>query len=234
MHPLYYPRLIKRVRALLIDSILLPVAALATLLIGASTGISSTGGKLLLIVLPVFILEPVMLATTGGTIGHHLNGVKVTKKNGLDRINIFAAVIRFGVKLFFGWFSLIAVLITKKHQAVHDLVTGSIVTHRDVSRLPQYEVLQERETGDDDFVYPSAMRRIAVIFFYCFLIFVLYLFAIAIGFTDDCITENRCTAVDKSIMKIGNVALLLGLGSAIVFGWRGRLYGCRRTPVYPA
>src|SRR5262245_37224487 len=91
----YYARLVKRVRAVLIDSVLIPVAAIASLVAGDALGVSDPTAKVLLLVVPVFVLEPLLVATTGGTVGHHLIGLRVTRLDGARRINIFAATLRF-------------------------------------------------------------------------------------------------------------------------------------------
>jgi hypothetical protein len=207
---------------------------MATLIIGESIGVSSTAGKFLLLALPIFILEPVMLSMTGGTIGHHLTGIKVTKQNGLGKINIVAATIRFVVKFLFGWFSFISVFATKKHQAIHDLVARSIVTHRDVSGLPQYDVLQEQKIEEDGFVYPSATRRALVILAYCILIFLLLAVMTGIVLSDDCLELERCSLAERSIEGVVNLAFLLLVSAVILFGCKSRLYGCRRRPVKQA
>ena len=92
MSPIIYPRLIKRVRAVLIDSVLLPVAILVTLLLGNALGVSHPVGKAMLILAPIFILEPGLVAFTGGTVGHHLMKIRITRTDGKRNINIFAAI----------------------------------------------------------------------------------------------------------------------------------------------
>ncbi len=231
MNALHYPRLIKRVRAVLIDSILLPVAAMTTLIAGDAMGVSGMSGKILLIALPLFILEPVMLSLTGGTVGHHLMGIKVSRKNGTGNINIAAATIRFIVKFLFGWFSFIPVLATRKHQAIHDLIARSIVTHRTVAGLPQYDVLPERmeEAG---FVYPSAPRRFAVIATYIVMIVALLSIAVGFFFSDECLQWEHCSQAEKIAELFANLAFLFLTSAVIVSGWRSRLYGCRKRLLF--
>lgn len=149
-----YPRLIKRVRAVLIDSVLVPVTVFGTLILGDALGVSHPFAKAMLIAAPIFVLEPAFVAITGGTVGHHLMKIRVTRLDGAGKINILAATVRFIVKMLLGWMSFIFVLTTIKHQAVHDLIARSLVVHRDASGLPSYEVLPERKSDTEGYVLP--------------------------------------------------------------------------------
>jgi uncharacterized RDD family membrane protein YckC len=223
-----YPRLIKRVRAVLIDSVLLPVCVFSVLLHGDSFGVSSVYGKAMLIFLPIFLLEPGMVAFTGGTVGHHLLKIRVAKRDGSRNINIFAATIRFAVKLVLGWLSFIFVLTTTKHQAVHDFVAGSIVIHKDATGLPAYDILSERTRETDAYVYPAAWRRVAVITVYWFLCTIALVIGSYIAITADCMRGRNCTSIDQLANIALAVAWLVSLGWVTVRGWSGRLVGCRR------
>src|SRR5262249_32850102 len=137
-------RLIKRVRAVLIDSLVVPLATVASFAAGYTLGVTETWARALLVVIPILVLEPGLVAWTRGTIGHHIVGIQVTKSDGVTRLNFFAAAIRAAVKFVLGWFSFIFVLTTSRHQAIHDLAVASVVTHRNVKDLPDFEVLSER------------------------------------------------------------------------------------------
>ena len=205
-----YSRLIRRVRAVLIDSVILPVTVLSILVLGDTLGVSDAYGKVMLIAIPVLILEPGLVALTGGTVGHHLLGIRVAKQDGSGNINVFAAAVRFAVKLLLGWLSFILVLTTAKHQAVHDLVVRSIVVVKNPDELPVHEVLSERTLETDAYLYPSAWRRIVVIALY-------WVLATAI-----------LAALGPNV--VFDIAWLLGLGWITVRGWNGRLFGCMRCP----
>ena len=138
MIQVFYPRQIRRVRAILCDSVLLPIIVFGTLIIGDASGVSHLYGKVALALVPIFILEPGLVAFTGGTIGHHLFKIRVAKTSGYGNINIVAATVRFVVKMLLGWLSLIFVLTTRKHQAGHDLLARSVVIHANPSALTFY------------------------------------------------------------------------------------------------
>ena len=40
---------------------------------------------------------------------------------------------------------------------------------------------------------------------------------------------NDCSVVDGIVSVALNLAFMFGFGATIVFGWRSRLFGCRKT-----
>jgi uncharacterized RDD family membrane protein YckC len=233
MNNLYFPRLIKRVLAIQIDSIIMVVAGMSSLIIGDSMGVSSMTGKIMIVAIPIFLLEPGLIALTGATIGHRVNGIKVVKKNGTDKINIFASTLRFVVKVTFGAFSYIFLFTTKRHQAIHDLVARSIVVHRDIKGLPQYDLLQERDIEETGFVYPSAWKRVIGIMLYLTAAVLFSGFAVGLAVSDKCTYDDRCYGAELLIRTVFSWAMLLAFGAIIVMGWKGRLLGFRRKSKAP-
>ncbi|MGP1717773.1 MAG: RDD family protein [Methylophilus sp.] len=228
MAAITYPRLIKRVRAVLIDWTFTILVIFLSIWIGSKMGVSTVTGKVLLIVLPILILDPMLVTFTGGTIGHHLMGIRVTRMDGLTRINIVAATARFIVKTLLGWFSFIFVLTTSRYQAVHDVLMHSIVVHKDPQGLPSYEVLTERPPKNDPYLYPSAWRRFLVIAAYWVLYTLIISVCSAIFITPTCLDHQRCGAPEDITSFIISLAWLLGIGWITVRGWGGRLYGGRK------
>lgn len=228
---LVYPRLIRRVRALVIDSLLIPIAALATLIIGDALGVSGVVGKLLLFFVPIFLLEPVMVSLTGGTVGHHLCRIKVTRRNGVDRLNLAAAVLRFLMRLSFGWFSFLLVLTTRRRQALHDLAARSIVTLRDPAAVPPCEALPENAVEEAGYAYPAAWKRVAAIVLYCIAAVVANGVLGTLALSEACLMADRCSDADRLVLLLANLLLVASLAAVIVFGWKARLYGCRRKPL---
>ena len=234
MTDIYYPRLIKRVRAVLIDSVLLPVSIFSVLIVGDALGVTHSFAKAMLFVVPVLVLDPVLVAFTGGTVGHHLMKIRITRLDGTGNINILAASVRFIVKVLLGWLSFVFVLTTKKHQAVHDLVARSLVVHKDARGLPSYDVLSERERDTGRFVYPPAWRRTIVVIAYCILVYLSVSMVSLAATSADCIGRNRCSTTDAMIEIALSIIWLVATGWIVVRGWNGRLLGCRRKPVSPS
>ena len=163
-----YPRLLRRVQAVLIDSILIPIAFMLTLLLVGQFEVESIYIKAAALFLPIFILEPVMVAISGGTIGHHMLGIQVQSSNSGKNLNILLALLRFVIKTFLGWLSLIFVLITKRHQAIHDLLSMSVVINKS-DNLPSAEALPERSNQEDGYKYPPRFLRLFMIVLYILL-----------------------------------------------------------------
>ena len=229
MSAVAYPRLIKRVRAVLIDSVVVPVAAVAAVAAGYLSGVTGIWERVALVAVPVLLLEPGLVAWTRGTVGHHLVGVQVTRSDGA-RLGFVAATLRAIVKYLLGWFSLIFVLTTEKHQAIHDLAVGSIVTHRDPGAQQAYDVLTERRIENPRFVYPSRLYRSAFILLYALALTLAIMVAARFAVSSECNTRGWCGTAESLLGLVLEVAWLVGIGAIIVLGWSGRLPGASRSP----
>ncbi|MFO1321595.1 MAG: RDD family protein [Burkholderiales bacterium] len=225
-----YPRLIRRIRASMIDSVAIPVGVIAVVLAGERLGVSGGNGRILLIVVPILVLEPLLVSLTGGTIGHHLLKIRVVTRDGTRNINLAAAMVRFLVKASLGWLSFITVFRTAKHQAIHDWVARTVVILKDAEQLPDHESLSERMPGADAFRYPAVWRRIAVTVAYVVLLSVAVIFFGVQSISAGCSHEDRCTAGEAVISFVLTVAWMAGIAGLLVGGWSGRLPGAKRRP----
>ncbi len=231
MNAVSYPRLIKRVRAVLIDSVVVPVVTVAVVILGTLAGVTDIWGRGALVVASILFLEPGLVALTGGTVGHHLVGIRVEKVEGTGNLNFFVATLRAIVKFVLGWLSFIFVLTTKKHQAIHDLVAHSVVVHRNVLGLPSYEILSERQVESEQFVYPAKWKRVLIVLLYWILVTIVVIFVLRLLSSDQCIRFDRCTTLDALASLVFNLVWLLSTGALVVLGWRGQLPGAKRRAV---
>ena len=71
-------------------------------------------------------------------------GVTICDARTGSRIGLIRAVLRFALRAIFGWLSLILVLVTKKHQALHDLACRTSVVLLSPESLPETEKFTER------------------------------------------------------------------------------------------
>jgi len=228
---LLYPRLIRRVRAFLIDSMLLVMLIYLWMFSVPAFGDISFSIKILLLLVPLVVIEPGLVAFTGGSPGHHIMGLRVRDASADRNIGILLATARAFIRAFFGWVSFIFVLVTQKHQALHDYFTSTIVVLRRPDMLPAYEKQLPRTENHVQYVYPSKARRIVFILLYVTLTLIGYSFLLAILVSEDCVIENRCNAPERFAVTALGVIWLLCLGAAIVMGWKGLLYGARRAPL---
>ncbi len=226
-----YPRLIKRVRAALIDSFLLPVLYILSLLLGNALGIDRTTGMIVLILFPLMLLDPALVAFTGGTIGHHVQGIRVVHVQTQDRIHFLAALLRFITKFLFGWLSFVLVLTTAKHQTLHDLVSRSRVVHKNPLHLPAHEVLAERQLDVASYTYPPLWRRLVVIVVYAILATIGYTLLLSVFSSADCMVYDQCGTFDLVVQLCFSVLWLLSTGWVFVLGWTGCLPGARKRAI---
>jgi hypothetical protein len=122
---------------------------------------------------------------------------------------------------------------TRRNQAVHDLLTRSTVQIRDTAKaLPQHFITERAELSSA--TMPSRGRRVGIIAVYLVLTFVAYMIAslvmVGLGIMSDaCLDHDACTPVEKMLTIAFGLALLFIAAAWIGLGWRGRLYGARRT-----
>lgn len=224
-----YPRLLRRVRAFLFDSVIFIILLYAWL---ATMPILENAQPLLtisLLIIPIVILEPVLIAFTGGTLGHHFMGLRIRDASSGQNIGFLRATARAIIRTFLGWLSFIFVLVTNKHQALHDYFTSTVVILRRPESLPAHERFVARAQNRAQYRYPSIVRRIAVILAYVFLGFLMLTALSMATLSETCLNGEHCSPSEMAVSQLLSILWLLSLGASIVLGWRGLLYGCRRS-----
>jgi hypothetical protein len=129
------------------------------------------------------------------------------------------------VKSVLGIYSFITMGTTLCDQALHDVLTRSTVRIRNLARAKEFHYRAERTISG----VPSRTRRASVIILYLIVLYVLV--GVAGAFLPaGCFTRGVCSAA----AHVWTYTLLLtwvGLSVlCIIYGWRGRLYGCRVGP----
>src|SRR5262245_14896431 len=123
-----YGRFSRRVRAMFIDwmvFILMIFGALFAAVTVRSDEFSLDLGFGLAAL--ILLYEPVLVSLAGGTIGHILSNLRVVDDHTQENISFLKALARLVIKATLGWYSFITMATTRRHQAVHDLLTGSTV-----------------------------------------------------------------------------------------------------------
>ncbi|MEJ2611504.1 MAG: hypothetical protein P8179_15825 [Candidatus Thiodiazotropha sp.] len=122
-----YPRLIRQVPAVLVDSLLLGIVVFSWWgILPAMDGLP----VYIKVGYPIFwwfLLDPLLVTLTGETIGHRLRGLLVQRRLTPDRLGIIGSIVRAVLKVATGWWSFIFVLATQNYQALHDLTVGFVV-----------------------------------------------------------------------------------------------------------
>lgn len=227
---LRYPRLIRRVEAVLLDALV--IVAMFILAMNLLSQVDIHGGyKAAIVVLAFFVLEPGMVSFTGSSIGHHLRGLRVQDARTGANIGLFRAVVRVVAKSFLGWFSIVFMLVTKRHQTIHDMVVSSVVVFKNPETVAEGHALEEREIEEAGYSYPSNGRRIIVIIAYILLASVVCSVGVVLLSSEDCVQFDRCSNTDLAWEALFSIIWICLLTASIVLGWRGRLPGARRTPL---
>ena len=178
-----------------------------------------------------FLYEPLLVAFAGGTIGHYQRNLRVVDDRTGGNVSFLKAIARCVIKATLGWYSFISMVTTRRHQAVHDLLTRSTVQIRDLAKARPHHYRTEA-TEFSRAGMPSRTRRVVITALYligCFVIFDVAIIGATVGglLSHDCVYSDRCTVSET----IGLVATFVGwVGVSVVclaLGWRGRLPGAR-------
>ena len=227
-----YARFLPRLRALIVDAIIMLVAIYAAVLVAVAARSDSIARPLGFTVAALWLLyEPLLVAFMGGTLGHRFGNLRVVDDRTGGNVSFLKAVARTIIKALLGIFSFVTVLATRRSQALHDLLTRSTVQVRDPSRAAPSLYIHEREEFANP-AMPSRWRRVVVILGYLMLVGAAYLSVLA-GLSlsgvisDACVMADRCRPSDNLVLTVAGGVWLLGCALCIGFGWRGKLYGAR-------
>lgn len=125
-----YPSMVLRVKAAIADSFILVL-----FMYGASDFLSMFDNvpgaiRISIFIFISFLYDPISTSFFGGTIGHNIAGIRVKRENDEKRnISFPIAIIRFLIKVFFGWISLLTMGVNSKKKAIHDIAVKSVVVH---------------------------------------------------------------------------------------------------------
>lgn len=121
-----YPSVLDRTKSTLIDSILIIVCMLLfTDILDMFNNVPDWARAALFISLLMY--EPICV-TFGATIGNDKMEIRVRKNSDTTkRLNIFQSIIRYTVKILFGWLSFITIFMNPKSRTLHDIVSGSVM-----------------------------------------------------------------------------------------------------------
>lgn len=221
----YYARARYRVRASVTDSVVYCVSLLVLLLVVEIADVPSGIGVPLFWtwVASVLAYEPLLVWWRGATLGHSICNLYVVDATTGRPPSLARAVARTWLKGLFGLPSFAWMALTRRHQALHDLATGTVVEVSDLSRARPDDLLEER--GAEVMVVAVPIwRRVSAIVLVVALSTFFYVLLVGALTSMACPTERCSPGVQFVEQAIGLVWLATVIGT-IVLGWRGYLPG---------
>jgi uncharacterized RDD family membrane protein YckC len=220
-----YGRFSRRLRAVVIDGIIISLMLVAALSVAVAAESDKVGRIVGITFVASWLLyEPALVSITGSSIGHYLSNLRVVDDRTRGNVGFLKAIARLGIKTLLGVYSFLTMALTSRHQAVHDLLTRSTVQVRDPSKARPGQYFAERAELP---ARASRTRRIIVTLFYLFFTFVLVGLAGVALESRACVNLGKCSQADDSINLVISLVWLGVIIMLIVQGWRSRLYGCR-------
>jgi hypothetical protein len=224
-----YATFARRVRALVLDSLVLLAALLFVVYLTAAVQFGQTVRVALFacLVLGVLLYEAVGVSVWGCTIGQWLSNLRVVAPTPKGRLPLWKAFLRWLLKGLTGLASFATMGATQRNQALHDLPFRTTVEIADRSRALDHHFIQERPALAPAEV-PSRIRRALVITGYLgLLVFVVVVVTIAVA-SPECIDTGSCARGERQLLQLVNTGWLAASIAAVIFGWQGRLPGARR------
>ena len=123
-----YPSLSERVKATIIDAFCMVLFMIIFSYIFSQFDAVPTWVRKAAFAFVFFLYEPISVALFGATIGHSTVRIEVRKlEDESSKINFITAILRFVIKSFLGWISLLTISGSDKRQAIHDKLAQSVV-----------------------------------------------------------------------------------------------------------
>ncbi|MDH7445829.1 RDD family protein [Aquimarina sp. 2201CG14-23] len=127
-----YPGLFDRIKAIIIDSIVLIIFMIIITDIFSSLDNVSDNARIIAFLFIFLLYDPICTSFFGGTIGHNLIGIRIRQENNPEKNILFSvALFRYLVKALLGWISLFSVMNNEKRQAIHDFMAKSVVVYKE-------------------------------------------------------------------------------------------------------
>lgn len=230
-----YSSLPRRIKASLIDSLIVLTLFIALPVTFNALFQNESVLAAFLMYTPILILEPLLVSFSGATIGQHLFGVEVVKINTLAKCPLLLSFIRYYTKILLGGFSVIYMLFSKKHQAIHDYIAGTIVimSRKRIKAEPDFASQGEQEQYENSgYNYPSAPRRFFV-FILWFIIAIVILSIIlelaSLAFVPNYTLETE--TYPEVIEIVSNIVAACLFFTLAFLGAKGFLFGARRVKI---
>jgi len=220
-----------RVRALVLDSLVLSALLLVVVTLAATVHLGQTARLSLFagVIALVVLYEPLLVSAQGRTVGQWLCNLRVVAPTANGRLPFWKAFVRWLLKGLTGLASFATMGATERHQALHDLPFAATVQVADPTKAKPHHFIHQRSAAVAAGL-PSPWRRLLVIAGYLFLFLVLLSLGALMAASPACLQANRCEPGERLLVQGMNTAWLAASIAACIFGWQGRLPGARRSP----
>lgn len=130
-----YPGVADRVKAIVVDSIMIIVFIITITYFFTLFNNPPDEAKIIAFIFIFVLYDPLFTSIFGGTLGHMAFNLRVRReKDETKKILFPIAIIRFIVKIALGWISFLTVSGTEKRRAIHDYLAGSVVVYHESSK----------------------------------------------------------------------------------------------------
>jgi len=229
-----YATLPRRIKASIIDGIvLLTLFILSPMVIHFLLG-NDTGLSAVVMFAPPLFLEPFLITYLGFTLGQYIFGIQVIRADTGGKCPLMASFGRYCTKGLLGGLSMVYMLFSKKHQAIHDHLAKTLVvlSSEKIKQNPDFSNYGEREqTFEGDYSYPSALKRFVFFFLWLIPVSIVYGFIIEgaallllPGYTIE--TEKLPNGIDTATDLIGSLIFI----ALAILASKGYLPGAKRKP----
>jgi uncharacterized RDD family membrane protein YckC len=146
-----YSRIWPRMKAILIDGLILAGAFFLAAFVGANVAGSGPTAFVLWALFWV-LYDPLLVSRTGGTVGHHVMNLRVVSDSTGRNPSFLRAFFRNIVKGTFGMVSLLAVVGSAQQKAIHDWIGGTTVQARNLqlARSRSFVKVRRHPAGQDE------------------------------------------------------------------------------------
>ena len=229
-----YARFALRFRGILVDWMIVTAIMFGAIFVAVTVANDSFSRVFgCTVILGLLLYEPVLVSVTGGTLGHHLNNLRVVDERTGGNVSFLKACARVVIKGLLSWYSFVILAATRRNQAIHDLLTRSTVRIRNAANARPDQYITERVELSDTGL-PSRARRATIIVAYLLLLLVAFeaisvLLVMGGMVSHGCIDGNYCSGGERIANFGAGVALIVLMAAVIAFGWKGKLFGARRT-----
>ena len=128
-----YPTLLERIQSAFIDTIFIIIVIITFVNITDKYNLPDSLKIIFICILIAY--EPIAM-TFGCTLGNFIKGIRVRNdSNPLKKINIFQAILRYFIKIILGWVSFFTIHSNPKRQAIHDLISGSVLIKKKIKTI---------------------------------------------------------------------------------------------------